>query len=79
MGRQHPVEAPPQATGAQCLMCEALVEFTARPARRDPGDCTSCGEVACVSDVLVTQCAKARECEHEDHYYGHGVHIVELT
>ncbi len=69
-----------KSNGATCILCDALVEQPehelARPV--DLGDCTRCGEIACVVPVWVSDCNLGRDCEHDDHHFGHTCHVKEL-
>lgn len=68
-----------RTNGTTCIVCDALVKHEEREIRKpvDLGDCTFCGEIACVVPVWVNECEDL-DCLHEDHHYGHQCHVKEL-
>lgn len=64
------------ATHAHCIVCENLVEARPRWSTEQPPDCGRCGEF--MVWVAVSECDLGRECEHDDHHFGHNVHVKEI-
>lgn len=69
-----------KTNGKQCILCDALVEHEEQEVTRPLSleDCTVCGEIACMTPALITTCELGRDCEDEDHHYGHDCHVKEL-